>query len=72
MTDYHDKWEHIYDKLQYSSPQEVDSVWKSYLYDIKYLKRNHKRYYDHLLTTYKIISNNPTNPVSLIVKNHRQ
>ena len=51
----YNKWVSLYDQLQYSSPEEVGTVWNNNLYDINYLRRNSRAYYEHLRVTKDII-----------------
>lgn len=68
----YEKWVELYDKLQYSNAQDVDVVWTDNLYDINYLKRNDRYLYDSLHATKDIMSYDCTDPISLVVKNHRK
>lgn len=63
----HDTWCRIYDKLQYSTPAQAEDVWQEHLLDINFLRRNNRRYYDHLIVTKEIISDDPSNPITLVV-----
>ena len=71
LKDY-EKWVELYDKLQYSKAQDVDVVWTDNLYDINYLKRNDRYLYDSLKATKDIMSNDCTDPITFVAKNHRK